>query len=209
MWLNSILINSSLKIEVVGEEKIDRLHGEGKKIIFAFWHRATFCMFYYYRRKKNCVFPVDNYLGSILAGFVKRYGIKAIRYPERGTPIERTQAVIKLIRTIKEGYDCSIAVDGPPDEKLFNVKPGVFYLAQRTGSPVIPIGVYYKRAFVFKFRWDKYLMPKPFTRAVLYVGEPIHVKKELSEMDTKKMCDSLEEKLHELTRKAKEVCLSK
>ena len=153
--------------------------------------------------------PVDNYLGNILAGFVKKYGFKVIRYPERATPMERAQAISKLIKTIKKGYDCGIAVDGPPNEKLFVAKPGVFYLSQRTGYPVMPAGAYYRNAFVFNFRWDKYLMPKPFTKAVIVIGDPIYVNKNLTEKDLDSMCRGLEKKLYELTEQAKKICLSK
>lgn len=191
MWVHSLLINSTLKIEFIGEEKIKQQHREGKRTIFAFWHQATFSMFYYYRWRKLCALPVDNYLGSILAGFFKKYGFKVIRYPERGTPMERAQAISKLIKTIKEGYDCGMAVDGPPNEKLFKAKPGVFYLSQRTGYPVMPAGIYYRNAFVFNFRWDKYLMPKPFTRAVIVIGDPIYVNKDLTEKDLDSMCRGL------------------
>lgn len=209
MWLHSLLINSTLKIKLVGEDKIEQLHREGKQVIFAFWHQATFSMLYYYRNKGACILPVDNYLGSILAGFTKRYGYNIVRYPQGGSPVQRISAIARIIKIIKDGHDCSIAVDGPPDEKLFNAKPGVFYLAQRTGFPVIPVGAYYSKAHQMNFRWDKYLMPKPFARAILYAGEPIFVKEDVSEIDMGKMCRELEKKIHALTEKAKERCLSK
>jgi len=206
MWLNSIIINSTLRIKLVGMDKIASIHARGERVIFAFWHQATFTMFYFYRGKDAVVIPVDNYLGSILAGFVKMYGYRVVRYPERGTPVERVQAVARLIKVIKSGHDCPIAVDGPPEEKLFNAKPGVFYMAGRTGFPVLPVGACYDRAFTFNFRWDKYLMPKPFSKVVLHAGEPIYVKEGLSEMDTEELCRKLEKELHRLTELAREAC---
>ncbi len=210
MWLNSIIINRTIKLEVVGEEKIKTLHDKGEKIIFAFWHRATFSMFYYYRRQKICALPVDNYLGSILDGFFRRYGFITVRYPERGSPIERVEAIAKLIKTIKdEDCDCGLAVDGPPGEKLFKAKPGVFYLAARTGHPILPVGIYYGNAHVLNFRWDRYIMPKMFSKAVMVIGDPIYVKEKLSDVDMGKMADGLEKNLHELTAEAKKICLAK
>ena len=203
MWLNSLAVNSTVHLDVIGEEKIDLLHSQGKRIIFAFWHQATFRMFYYYRGKKICALPVDNYLGRILAGFFRKYGFRTVTYPERGSPMARTEAIARIIRTIRdEGYDCGIAVDGPPEEAIFKAKPGVFYLAARTGYPILPIGIHYDRARVMNFRWDKYLVPKLFSRAVMVMGDPIYVKENLSDMNIKDMAHDLEDKLHSLTEEA-------
>jgi hypothetical protein len=209
MWLNSVLVNSTVKLEVIGEDTLNKLHAEGKQLIFAFWHQATFTMFYYYRGKKMCALPVDNYLGKTLAGFLRKYGYKTITYPERGTPLQRVEAIAKLLKGIREGHDCGIAVDGPPDEYLFKAKPGVFYLASRSGAPIIPSAIYYKNAFTMNFRWDKYLVPRLFSRAVLYLGEPIYVNESVFEKNVDPMLKKLEETLYNLTAKAKEICLSK
>ncbi len=203
MWLDSVLINSTVRIKFIGEDTIAAVHGKGQRAVFAFWHQSTFSPFYYYRKRKICALPVDNYLGKILGGFLRRYGFRTISYPQGGKPGERINALASLIRTVKGGYDCGIAVDGPPDEKLYSAKPGVFFIAQRTGNPVLPVGVYYSDPLVLGFRWDKYQIPKPFSRATVLVGEPIYVKATASEADLEGLSRTLERTLHDLTEKAK------
>lgn len=209
MWLNSVLINSTVKLVVVNEGAIDRLHKDNGRILFAFWHQATFTLFNYYRGKRICSMPVDNYLGQILKGFLQRYGFKTVTYPEMGSSTDRVKAITRVIRAIKDGWDCGIAVDGPPNEEIFKAKPGVFFLAQRSGSPILPVGIHYEKQWEFKFRWDRYLVPKFFSKAVLVIGDPIHVKENLSEKDMGPVCRELEEKLRQLTEKAKKVCLAR
>jgi len=201
-----LTINRTLKFSVVGEENIRKVHKKGEQAIFAFWHQSTFTMFNYYKGKKIAMIPVDNYLGSILTRFAKSFGFRTIRYPQSGTPAEKIEALAKLIKAIKEGWDCGVAVDGPPDEQLYKAKPGIFFIASRTGYPILPAAIYYERAVTMGFRWDKYLIPLPFSRATLVIGEPIYV---AEKYEGEKLCRELEKKLFTLTDKAKDACLSK
>lgn len=201
-----LAINKTVKLTVVGEENIKKVHKKGEQAIFAFWHQSTFTLFSFYRGKKIAMMPVDNYLGSILTGLAVKFGFKTIRYPESGSPVDRIEAIARLMKTLKEGYDCGIAVDGPPDEKLYEAKPGIFFIASRTRYPILPTAIYYKNALTLNFRWDKYLVPLPFSKAALVIGEPMYV---TENFNGKASCRDIEDKLHKLTLKAKEICLTK
>ena len=53
--------------------------------------------------------------------------------------------------------------------------------------------------------WDRFYIPKPFSRAVLVVGEHIYIPKTLTgdEMENKRL--ELQNKLNELTRQAEQM----
>jgi lysophospholipid acyltransferase (LPLAT)-like uncharacterized protein len=195
LWLLNITINSTIRLKVLNKETIDRIHKQGKQIIFAFWHGQSFPLFYYYRNKKMCILPITSLRGKILSLFAKKYGFFTVSYPEFGSPGERIQSTQKVLKTIKEGYDLALAVDGPPDPKYHKVNPGVLYFSQKTGYSLIPIGVYMKRKITLFWRWDKYEIPLPFSRVVIAFGEPFEIPAELDVTELKKKTKELEERL--------------
>jgi len=207
LWLLSIIINKTIKREVYGEENIENVHKSGKNVIFCFWHNASHPCFYYYRNKKLCIIPINRIYGEVLARFAQKYKISSELLNIDGTPAERTETVIKLLKRLKSGYDIGIAVDGPPNEKLYDVKAGPLYIASKSRMPILPAGMYAKRGFTMWWRWDKYIIPLPFTKVVINLGKPIHIPKKLNAKDAEKQCKELGEKIHALTREAKEICL--
>lgn len=78
-----------------------------------------------------------------------------------------------LWRALRGGALALMAVDGPRGPRG-TVKPGVIYLARRTGLPIWPVGVAVSRGWRLRRAWDRYLLPCPFARAVVRVGAPWH-----------------------------------
>ena len=209
LWLLSLLVNKTIKLEVYGDEVIDKIHKEGKPVIFAFWHNASHPFFYYYRDRKAYIIPVNKIPGQVLASFARKYNYLTEPLNIDGTPAERTETVIKLIRNLKKGHDVPLAVDGPPDEKLYDVKPGIFYIASKSGAAIVPAGMYAKRGLTMWWRWDKYIIPLPFTKVVIVVDKPAFLPKKINGEDVKKRCRELGEEIHAMTKKAREICLKK
>ena len=73
----------------------------------------------------------------------------------------------------------AITPDGPrgPAE---HVKPGLVYLASRTGYPVLPLAAAASSAWTFD-SWDRFRVPKPFARLVVVYGPTIAVPPRLAE----------------------------
>ena len=71
--------------------------------------------------------------------------------------------------------------DGPkgPAKK---VQPGAVHIAQRSGCPVLPVGVACRKCFRAR-SWDSHMVPAPFARAVIAFGEPLHIAPEEREQD--------------------------
>jgi hypothetical protein len=80
---------------------------------------------------------------------------------------------------VESGYDFGITPDGPlGPSQVF--KAGVVYLASRSGLPVVPITVAYRRCWQLR-SWDRFQFPWPFTHGVVHVGAPIAVPSGLDE----------------------------
>ena len=78
-----------------------------------------------------------------------------------------------MLRHAEKGRLLGITPDGPrgPAEHL---KPGLVYLASRTGLPVVPVAAAARRSWTLR-SWDRFRIPRPFTRVVVAYGDPIEV----------------------------------
>jgi len=76
----------------------------------------------------------------------------------------------------QEGVSPAITPDGPRGPP-WKFKPGAVLLAQLSGRPMIPLSYAASRAW--KIKWDRFVIPKPFSRIVIAVGAPVYVPKGL------------------------------
>lgn len=203
LWLLSISINKTIRFKVIGEEHINDNHKEGENVVFAFWHQATFPLFYHFRDRNIFVAPLDNTRGEILARFARRYKHQILRTPAKGDSFARARGVLRALKTLKNGHDGAIAVDGPPNESIFKVKPGILFLAKKMGRAVVPIGVHARRKIILRKRWDKYFIPFPFSRVTIVIDKPFKIPEGINALELKNESEKLGKTLHKITHKAK------
>jgi lysophospholipid acyltransferase (LPLAT)-like uncharacterized protein len=68
-------------------------------------------------------------------------------------------------------------VDGPRGPHGY-VKPGLLKIAQVTGTPILPVGISPEKKWVFN-SWDRFMVPKPFSRVTIRFGEHVSVERRL------------------------------
>lgn len=93
----------------------------------------------------------------------------------------------------------AFAIDGPRGPR-YRVKPGVAFLAKKTGNPVLPFILQPKSYFELK-SWDRMQIPRPFTRAVVVIGEPIYVDADASEAEMKAKLSEIQQSLDALVER--------
>jgi lysophospholipid acyltransferase (LPLAT)-like uncharacterized protein len=103
---------------------------------------------------------------------------------------------------LRAGTSVAVTPDGPrgPRQKM---KVGALRAAQRAGVPVVPVSAGAARGWYFG-RWDRFLVPRPFTRIAVALGEPVEVGPDLREEDLLAMAGGIEAALNGLTRRADE-----
>ena len=93
----------------------------------------------------------------------------------------------------KENRIAVFTVDGPRGPR-HKAKGGVIFLAQRAGAKIISVRASPERVKVFDKSWDKFVVPFPFTRCRIYIGEPFEVTNEkLDEATLKQEQERLEQ----------------
>ena len=75
----------------------------------------------------------------------------------------------ELAGWLRRGHDVAITPDGSRGP-CYEIKPGLVLLAQLTGQPILPISFEYASAWRLK-SWDRFFIPKPFSKVTIRVGE--------------------------------------
>ena len=113
--------------------------------------------------------------GDILSIFAARLGASPYGVDMQGNPMAAGRSVLRIIEAMKGGKDSFLAPDGP-DGPAFTPKPGASFLARKAEAAVIPVGGLTNAGYALR-RWDKYLVPFPFSRLHMVFGDPIFVNK--------------------------------
>ena len=103
---------------------------------------------------------------------------------------------VETLRALKNQRDVGITMDGPQGPRYL-AKPGAAFLARKSGHPVIPFCVSADKKWIMN-SWDHFQIPKPFSRAVVLIGNPIFAEPECNEDATGKMEAQIQQSLEEL-----------
>ncbi len=199
-WLGPAMIwllGKSLKITWEGWEHLEEVRKKGEKVLYAFWHGRLLILTFSYRWQKVHVLISQHRDGEFIARTIQRLGFVPVR---GSTTRGGTQAIFQMISKIQGGYDIAITPDGPKGPR-YKVQPGVIYIAQRSGLPIMPISSSAQKAWRLK-SWDNFLIPRPFSKTVIILGKPIYVPKDSTEQELNSKTSELEKELLEITKQA-------
>ncbi len=173
-------------------EKIPTTHA-----IYTSWHCLMLIPAYVGRNKNIQVLISQHSDGEYIAQVIKRLGFGVIR---GSTTRGGARAVKAMVDKIREGYPVAITPDGPRGPRCI-VQPGSIYLSQKTRLPIIPTTVGLSRYWKLP-SWDEFRIPKPFSRAIMMYGDPIHIPPNLTGEETEYYRLLVEKTMKEMTEKA-------
>ena len=201
------LLWSTCRIEKVsGEENLTALIADKanqKAFIPCFWHELLIFGVYYLRQLHKqginigvLVSPSAD--GELGAQLLDSYGMRAIRGSATRTGAQAMQALYSAIK--KEGLCPANNPDGPKGPAR-EFKSGTVFLSQLTQAPMVPMAYAAEKAWRLK-SWDKFVVPKPFSRIHIVVGQPIFVEKKLSKEALENIRQQAEQALNDALEKA-------
>ena len=147
------------------------------RFIAIFWH-GEFLMLpfaYRYLRHKHplAVVASRHFHGEIVARLYELFGFEAIRGSSNYGGVNRggIRVLREALTRLDQGYDVALTPDGPkgPYKSIAN---GVLLMAMRSGVAICGCKVKPKRYWELK-TWDKFCIPKPFSRIDYYITEPL------------------------------------
>ncbi len=168
---------------------------QGRRVIYAFWHPFMLIPGYAARNLGIMVLVSQHSDGEYIAQVIKWLGYCVVR---GSTTRGGGRAMLSIIKSAREWGALAITPDGPKGP-VYKAQSGIIYLGQKTGYPIIPMSIWSSNYWTLP-SWDRFLIPKPFSQAIINYGEPIKIPPKLvkEEIETYRML--LEKKLKEMTR---------
>lgn len=163
-----LLLGATWRVFAENEEVVDRVHRDGRSIVFAFWHGVLLPLEYASRGKNIQVLSSWHRDGEISARLMTALGYGVVRGSStRGS----ARGLMRMLSRAVEGFDLAITPDGPRGPAR-RVKRGIFYLAERSGAAIVPVGVGTSSGRRLG-SWDRFLVPHPLSRVAIVYGEPL------------------------------------
>ncbi|MCB1058820.1 MAG: lysophospholipid acyltransferase family protein [Calditrichaeota bacterium] len=139
-----------------------------KPLVMVTWHGRLLGSTYHCR-KRNVVAMISQHRdGELVSQVVEKIGYETVRGSStRGG----STAALAMIEKVRAGQTAAMIGDGPRGP-IYKLKDGAAYISINSGADVIPVIFAADRTWVFR-SWDRFTLPKPFSRVFLYYGEPI------------------------------------
>ena len=109
--------------------------------------------------------------GDLLADAVQRFGYDVVRGSSSRLGVT---AILQLTQVLASGGDVVITPDGPRGPR-YELGPGIIFLAQKSGAPVVPVNLEYSRCWRLG-SWDRFIVPRPFAKVRVLINRPHNVK---------------------------------
>jgi lysophospholipid acyltransferase (LPLAT)-like uncharacterized protein len=175
------LLAATLRLEVRDLCGIGSREANIPPVIYILWHNRFFVVppawnRICYGHRKTVALTSASKDGAMVASAMAVFGLGAVR----GSSSRRAvAALVGLKRALMEGLDVCLTPDGPRGPR-YKIQPGFIKLAEATGAPIVPIHVRFSSAWRLK-TWDRFVIPKPFSRVVVTFAEAITVPRGLDE----------------------------
>lgn len=192
------LLWRTCRLRIHGGEQLTALLREHGAVVPVFWHQHLLICARFLAggrivglKHGFMISPsVDGQAPTMLAHL---YGSHVVRGSGSYTGVRALRGVHQAI--VKEGISPAITPDGPRGPR-FVFKPGAIFTAQISGKPVVPIAYAAKPAWVLK-TWDKFVIPPPFAKVSIAIGEPYFPPAELDDAQMETAQREAERRLHE------------
>ena len=180
----------TFRLEVENEQPWLDYLDSGGRVLLCCWHQQFFSLIRHcekYRPYRPSLMISQSQDGQMIAGIAEKCGW----HPVRGSSSRGGKEALKaLIEKLRETCLAAHIVDGPSGP-AGKIKHGVISLVHATGAVVVPMYISADRAWYFH-SWDRFLVPKPFSRVVLRFGDMIRYDISENEADMKKQRQDLE-----------------
>ncbi len=187
-----MLTKLTLKVEIIGKENMK----EDEPYVLALWHNkvvATILALGFIKKRAGLASPSAD--GELISVPLEKLGYKMIR---GSSGRDSVKGLVQLIKAVKEGYTIGTPLDGPKGP-AFEAKQGMIYVAQKSGKPMVFMGAAYSKKWILSKTWDKCQIPKPFSKVICVISEPMMISKDVPVEEYKEI---VEKKLNEINEEA-------
>lgn len=177
VWGLLWVVGLTWRYEVIAEDGVapvmfgQKTGGE----IYCFWHQCVLPCTMYFRRTGAVILISRSFDGELITRILRMFGFDAVRGSSSRAGGE---GLLGLKAAIESGRPAIFTADGPRGP-IYETKMGPIKLAQMTGAPIGVFHLQPERAWVAN-SWDRFLIPKPFTRIVVSWAKGMQIPADLT-----------------------------
>lgn len=177
VWVLLSIIGRTWRFEVIAEEGVTPVvsgQPAGPEI-YCFWHQCVLPCTMYFRQSGAVILISRSFDGELITRILRLFGFDAVRgSSSRGA----REGLLGLKHVIESGRTAIFTADGPRGP-IYQTKMGPIKLAEMTRAPIGAFHLQPEHAWVLN-SWDRFLIPKPFTRIVVSWAQWTRVPAEMS-----------------------------
>lgn len=201
------VVDSTLDLRVFGHEHVAAVLRDRRPFLVVVWHGRGLLPIFFFQGYPLVIYSSQARSGQtpLLSRYVRKLTLASLRHlgyhvlDASQFPSE-SRGVIRFLQFLERGRGGLIAADGPGGP-MFHAKPGATYMAKKTGVALLPVAAAIRDAIALD-SWDRFEIPRPFTRAVLTIGEAVDVPEDIDEAHLDTLSRQLETGLNDLTSAA-------
>jgi lysophospholipid acyltransferase (LPLAT)-like uncharacterized protein len=168
LWERTLRYEVDDRADIVGKPVMENHIG-------AFWHNRLLIFPFVLRRffpnRHGAALISASHDGELFAEVVQRFGYDVVR--GSSSRLGAT-AILQLTQVLASGRDVVITPDGPLGP-VYELGPGIVFLAQRSGAAVVPMNLEYSHCWRLG-TWDRFIVPRPFAKVRVLISPPHRVK---------------------------------
>lgn len=151
-----------------------------EQAVIAFWHEhnlvAVVVGLKWRRDVPHASFSTRGFRGVVVTSMLRRAGgiVRVLPLPSQSDRVGSRRLALRLATLAGEGWSPIVTPDGPFGPYRV-AKPGALIVARASGLPVIPWHVTVRPALRLTGRWDRQVVPLPFSRIAAGEGRPLRV----------------------------------
>ncbi len=195
------MVTHTARLQVDGLERLEEAWATDRPVILTAWHGMTMMVAAFVRNyadiTRYVVIVPNDPRGATLATWSRDMGVDSFPVSMDDQSMGGARRMMQLIRIMRQGKGLYINPDGPAGPTHVP-KPGLAFVARKTGASIVPIGAYAAACYRLS-RWDRYTVPLPWARIAVALREPFTIGAD-TEIDA--ASDLIRERLNDAERAA-------
>jgi lysophospholipid acyltransferase (LPLAT)-like uncharacterized protein len=178
------------------DRSVDAVYASPRPRIYVFWHEYLL-MPLAVRGHCNMTMLLSKHRDAdVLFRLAHHMGFECVR----GSTYSGATAALRELSRLGQQMHMAITPDGPRGPRR-ELAQGPVFLASRLGLPIVCMGLGYDRPWRLK-SWDRFAIPRPFSRARGVVGPEVYIPPNLDRDALELRRQGVERLLNELTAEA-------
>ncbi len=179
-WLLSYgfkLLFATLRIRFYCVNEAARPYSQagGQYFVYPIWHDSMAAPIFSGRQPSMVALVGAHTDGSYVSTILRSVGIGSVR----GSSSRGGSQALRQLLVDTEGKHIVLTPDGPRGPRR-QLKPGLAFMASRTGKAIVPTAFASTSAWYPRGKWTELMIPKPFSTLYGLAGQPIEVPRKAS-----------------------------